>query len=178
MPSVPAKHPLHLAEMPMYCLYQAWSQASPVFVRLCEGRFGITRREWRLLAAVVEYGPLTSAELAATTRLDLVRTSRALGTLCEKGWAARVRDTDDKRIMNVMATESGCELYRAMLPEIMRLNELLMADLTPDEARQLMRLLQVVAQRGARMATENVVADKASRRQGGTRRPPARTPQI
>ena len=177
MPRMPAPLPTHLADMPMYCLYQAWSQASPVFVRLCEGRFGITRREWRLLAAAVEYGPLTSAELAAAARLDLVRTSRALGTLCEKGWAERVRDADDKRIMNVMATQAGRALYQAMLPEIARLNDLLMADLTPDEGRQLLRLLQVVAQRGARMATDNVVADKASRRQGGTRRPPSRPPQ-
>src|SRR3546814_13482728 len=113
MPSVPAQPPVHLAEMPMYCLYQAWSQASPVFVRLCEGRFGITRREWRLLAAAVEYGPLTSAELAATARLDLVRTSRALGTLCGKGWAARVRDSHDNRITHVMPPESGRALYRS-----------------------------------------------------------------
>jgi len=170
MPSVPVQRPFHLAEMPMYCLYQAWSQASPMFVRLCEGRFGITRREWRLLAAVVEYGPLTSAELAATAKLDLVRTSRALGSLCGKGWVDRGRDTDDKRITNVMATESGQALYHAMLPEIAHLNDLLMADLTPDEGRQLLHLLQLVAQRGERMSTENVVADKASRRQGGTRR--------
>ena len=170
--------PAHLADMPMYCLYQAWSQASPVFVRLCEGRFGITRREWRLLAAAVEYGPLTSAELAATARLDLVRTSRALGTLCEKGWVARVRDARDKRIAHVMATEAGLALYRSMLPEVARLNDLLMADLTPAEGQQLLRLLQIVAQRGARMATDNVVADKASRRAGGTRRPPAKPPQT
>ncbi|MDM9560724.1 MULTISPECIES: MarR family winged helix-turn-helix transcriptional regulator [Bordetella] len=173
MPSAPPP-PDHLADMPMYCLYQAWSQASPVFVRLCEGRFGITRREWRLLAAIVEYGPLTSAELAATARLDLVRTSRALGSLSEKGWVARVRDARDRRVANVMATAAGQALYRAMLPEITRLNELLMADLSADEARQLLRLLQIVAERGARMATENVVADKASRRQGGTRRAAAR----
>lgn len=174
MPSVPEQRPFHLAEMPMYCLYQAWSQASPMFVRLCEGRFGITRREWRLLAAVVEYGPLTSAELAATAKLDLVRTSRALGSLCGKGWVDRGRDTDDKRITNVMATESGQALYHAMLPEIAHLNDLLMADLTPDEGRQLLHLLQLVAQRGERMSNENVVADKASRRQGGTRRSRAR----
>lgn len=178
MPSTPAQPLAHLADMPMYYLYQAWSQASPVFVRLCEGRFGITRREWRLLAAVVEYGPLTSAELGATARLDLVRTSRALGTLCEKGWTIREQDAQDRRVANIMATESGCALYQAMLPEITRLNELLMADLTPDESRQLLRLLQVVAQRGERMATENIVADKASRRQGGTRRLPGKPSQA
>src|SRR3546814_13806321 len=128
MPSVPAQPPVHLAEMPMYCLYQAWSQASPVFVRLCEGRFGITRREWRLLAAAVEYGPLTSAELAATARLDLVRTSRALGPLCAKGWADRMRDTRDQRITNVMATESRRALYHARPPDTPRLTDPLMAD--------------------------------------------------
>jgi len=174
MSRLPAPALDHLADMPMYRLYQAWAQASPVFVRLCEGRFGITRREWRLLAVAVEHGPLTSAELAAAARLDLVRTSRALGTLCGKGWTERIRDADDKRVMHVMATGAGRALYRAMLPEIARLNELLVADLDLKERRQLERLLDIVAERGARMAMENVVADKASRRQGGTRRLPAR----
>ena len=31
-----------LSDMLMYRLYQAWSQSNPVFVRLCEGRYGIT----------------------------------------------------------------------------------------------------------------------------------------
>ena len=85
-PREPIEHPL--AEMLMYRLYQAWSQSNPVFVRLCEGRFGITRREWRLLACAVEGGIMTSAELAAAAKLDLARTSRTLGALCGKRLAA------------------------------------------------------------------------------------------
>ncbi|CFP11911.1 transcriptional regulator [Bordetella pertussis] len=66
----------------MYRLYQAWSQSNPVFVRLCEGRYGITRREWRILAAAVEHGRMTSAALAAAASLDLV---------CATSWRASRR---------------------------------------------------------------------------------------
>ncbi|KAG1479827.1 hypothetical protein G6F54_013872 [Rhizopus delemar] len=78
-PSTPLSEPPHLADMLMYRLYQAWSQSNPVFVRLCEGRFGITRREWRILACAVEGGIMHSAELAAAAlQLNLAREGRRL----------------------------------------------------------------------------------------------------
>ena len=99
MATPPAPGQASLSDMLMYRLYQAWSQSNPVFVRLCEGRYGITRREWRLLACAVEGGIMTSAELAAAAKLDLARTSRTLGTLCEKGWLRRLHDSADRRVV-------------------------------------------------------------------------------
>ena len=127
----PVEHPL--AGMLMYQLYQAWAQSNPVFVRLCEGRFGITRREWRLLACAVEGGIMTSAELAAAAKLDLARTSRTLGALCEKGWLRRLPDSADRRVVRIEATADGLDRYRALLPEVMRLNDLLVQDLDAAE---------------------------------------------
>ncbi|MBB1628834.1 MarR family winged helix-turn-helix transcriptional regulator [Achromobacter sp. UMC71] len=167
-PKEPVEHPL--AEMLMYRLYQAWSQSNPVFVRLCEGRFGITRREWRLLACAVEGGIMTSAELAAAAKLDLARTSRTLGALCEKGWLRRLPDSADRRVVRIEATERGLSRYRALLPEVLRLNDLLVQDLDPGEVALLRNLLARIEQRGRRMAEDNIVSEKASRREGGTRR--------
>ncbi|WP_025140058.1 MarR family winged helix-turn-helix transcriptional regulator [Achromobacter sp. DH1f] len=167
-PREPIEHPL--AEMLMYRLYQAWSQSNPVFVRLCEGRFGITRREWRLLACAVEGGIMTSAELAAAAKLDLARTSRTLGALCEKGWLRRLPDSADRRVVRIEATEHGLNRYRALLPEVLHLNDLLVQDLDAAEVAQLRDLLARIEQRGRRMAQDNIVAEKASRREGGTRR--------
>ena len=167
-PREPIEHPL--AEMLMYRLYQAWSQSNPVFVRLCEGRFGITRREWRLLACAVEGGIMTSAELAAAAKLDLARTSRTLGALCEKGWLRRLPDSADRRVVRIVATEHGLNRYRALLPEVLHLNDLLVQDLDAAEVAQLRDLLARIEQRGRRMAQDNIVAEKASRREGGTRR--------
>lgn len=172
-----AAHAPQLDDMLMYRLYRAWSSASPVFVRLCEGRFGITRREWRLLATAVENGPTTSAGLAGAADLDLVRTSRTLGTLCEKGWLQRQADPHDARTVRVQATPAGRALYQQVMPEIAQLNTLFMADLDEDERELLLRLLRTLESRGARMAADNIVEDKASRHAGGTRRT-ARTAAV
>jgi DNA-binding MarR family transcriptional regulator len=43
----------------------------------CEGQFGITRRQWRVLAALMEADSIRSSELAEKIELDRVRTSRA-----------------------------------------------------------------------------------------------------
>ena len=143
-----------LSDMLMYRLYQAWSQSNPVFVRLCEGRYGITRREWRLLACAVEGGIMTSAELAAAAKLDLARTSRTLGTLCEKGWLRRLHDSADRRVVRVEATERGQERYLALLPEVARLNDMLVQDLSATEVEQLRGFLARIEQRGRRMAED------------------------
>ena len=166
----PSDPPPHLADMLMYRLYQAWSQSNPVFVRLCEGRFGITRREWRILACAIEGGIMNSAELAAAAKLDLARTSRTLGALCEKGWLRRLHDSADRRVVRVEATAEGQARYQALLPEVLRLNELLVQDLSETEVALLRDFLGRIEQRGRRMAEDNIVADKASRREGGTRR--------
>lgn len=167
---LPSDPPPHLADMLMYRLYQAWSQSNPVFVRLCEGRFGITRREWRILACAIEGGIMSSAELAAAAKLDLARTSRTLGALCQKGWLRRLHDSADRRVVRVEATAEGLARYQALLPEVLRLNELLVQDLNEAEVALLRDFLGRIEQRGRRMAEDNIVADKASRREGGTRR--------
>lgn len=171
MPNIPEPGQRQLADMLMYRLYQAWSQSNPVFLRLCEGRFGITRREWRVLACAVEGGTMNSAELAAAAKLDLTRTSRTLGALCEKGWLRRLHDNADRRVVRVEATAEGIARYDALLPEVSHLNDLLVQDLSDDEVALLRDFLGRIEQRGRRMAEDNIVSEKASRREGGTRRP-------
>ncbi|CAB3702995.1 MarR family winged helix-turn-helix transcriptional regulator [Achromobacter piechaudii] len=170
MPTESSPASPHLDDMLMYRLYQAWSQSNPVFVRLCEGRFGITRREWRILACAIEGGIMSSAELAAAAKLDLARTSRTLGALCEKGWLRRLHDSADRRVVRIEATADGLARYQALLPEVSRLNELLVQDLSAAEITQLRDFLGRIERRGRQMGQDNIVADKASRREGGTRR--------
>ncbi|AUL14947.1 winged helix DNA-binding domain protein [Bordetella bronchiseptica MBORD675] len=160
-----------LQDMLMYRLYQAWSQSNPVFVRLCEGRYGITRREWRILAAAVEHGRMTSAALAAAASLDLVRTSRTVGALCRKGWLQREHGLSDRRVVHIEATEAGLAHYQAVLPAVAQLNDLLAESLDPAEIDQLRDLLARIEARGRAMAAGNLIAEKADRRAGGTRRP-------
>jgi hypothetical protein len=73
-------------------------------------------------------------------------------------------------VVRVEATAEGLARYEALLPEVSRLNDLLVQDLSDAEVALLRGFLGRIEQRGRRMAEDNIVAEKASRREGGTRR--------
>lgn len=50
-------------------------------IRLCEGRLGITRREWRIIALLAQDEGLLSSQLAERAQLDRARTSKAITSL-------------------------------------------------------------------------------------------------
>jgi len=61
MPESCLTQPKMLDDMLLYRLWQLQSRAGRTVIRLCEGEFGITRREWRLLAQLArEEGVLSS----------------------------------------------------------------------------------------------------------------------
>jgi DNA-binding MarR family transcriptional regulator len=143
--------------MTAFHLYRAWSSANPIFTRLCEGRFNITRREWRILATAVHTGGLTSSELAHAANLDPARTSRAISSLCEKGWLRRERALDDARTVHVFVTQEGIALHAAMMPEISRLNALITQDLSAAELTQLHSLLGKISTRASQLYNADLI---------------------
>jgi DNA-binding MarR family transcriptional regulator len=157
--------------MVVFRIYRAWSAANPIFTRLCEGRFNITRREWRILATSVAHGRLGSAALAEAAMLDSVRTSRTITALCEKGWLQRQRDTQDARNIYVEASPAGLELYRRIMPIIVELNEQVAQDLSAEERRVLDAALDKIMRRSQSLLQAEVIKDRPHRGQGGTRRP-------
>lgn len=167
---VPPHMPTSLRDMVVFRIYRAWSAANPIFTRLCEGRFNITRREWRILATSVVHGRLSSAALADAAMLDSVRTSRTITALCEKGWLQRQRDTRDARNIYVEASPAGLELYRRIMPIVVELNEQVAQDLDAEELRVLSTALDKIMRRSQSLLQAEVIKDRLHRSQGGTRR--------
>lgn len=62
--------PQSLDDVPLYRLSRLLSSAGGGVTRLCEGRFGITRREWRILALLAGEQTLLSCERAQRARRD------------------------------------------------------------------------------------------------------------
>jgi len=164
---VPPHMPTSLRDMVVFRIYRAWSAANPIFTRLCEGRFNITRREWRILATSVVHGRLSSAALAEAAMLDSVRTSRTITALCEKGWLLRQRDA---RNIYVEASPAGLELYRRIMPIVVALNEQVAQDLDAEELRVLSTALDKIMRRSQSLLQAEVIKDRLHRSQGGTRR--------
>ena len=137
-------------------------------VRLCEGRFGITRREWRLIVVLAQQGPGLSSELARRAQLEPARTSRALTVLVEKGLVVRTPRLGDRRQVEVALTPAGQALHARLFPEVAAINQRLLSVLSPSELDLLDDCLDRL-QRAADRHLAEADLPKANRRLGRLR---------
>lgn len=139
--------PQQLGDLVLFRLSRLAATAGAQVVRLCEGRFGVTRREWRLVALLAESGPLSPSQLALHAQLDRARTSRTLSTLIAKGLVRRTVQARDQRYAEVSLTDQGSTLHAQLFPGVAAINRQLLADLQPQEAAALEDLLERLQRR-------------------------------
>lgn len=151
--------PRRLDDFMLFRLARLSAVAGSMVVRLCEGRFGITRREWRLLAALADAGPLPSSALADRIELDRARTSRAVGQLVDKRLVRRDAAAAGTLLQ---LTEAGQALHAALLPEVARINGELLQALSDAEVEQFDALVQRLLDR-ARQQLQQADLPKTAR---------------
>lgn len=154
---MPARHllqPKTLDDMLLYVMWQLQACAGSVVVRLCESEFGITRREWRMVAQLAVHEGVQSSELARHAALDRARTSRALTGLEAKGLVERTPRPGDRREVLVRLTPQGRALHAALLPRVMQINRELLSALDEGEVEQLERFFVRLQQRAEAMRAD------------------------
>ncbi len=166
-------HPGSLDDVLLYRLSRLLATAGGMVIRLCEGRFGITRREWRILALLAQDDGLLSSQLAQRAQLDRARTSRAITSLAGKQLLERRPLPGDRRQAALALTEAGRALYDQLFPLVLEINRELLASLPAAGVERLDAALDVLQQRADSMvATAGPGLPKADRRRGaGPRRP-------
>ena len=102
--------------MLLFRINRYFGAAGGVAMRMCEAHFGITRREWGVMATVAANEGLLSSELAERAQLDRARTSRALSGLEEKGWVQRSPMPGDRRRVAVSASSRTRSRARSPKP--------------------------------------------------------------
>ena len=146
--------------------------------RLCEGRYGITRREWRLICILAVQGAMSPSELAEQAHLERARVSRHITDLVAKKLVARLGVPDDKRRALVELNERGRKLYEELFPQSVRFNNMVLQALTSAELAvfdvALTRLMEVTEELGR----SHLLSEKADRRHGGSRRFAKMEPDI
>jgi DNA-binding MarR family transcriptional regulator len=141
-----------------------------MITRLCEGRYGITRREWRLIALLAAHGAMSPSELATSARLERPRVSRLITELVAKNIVARVGDPNDKRRALVRLTDQGQALYDELFPRTIGFNNQVLAALSEEELKAFDAALAKLTEEATRIASGKPVAEKADRRHGGARK--------
>ncbi|MBK6650322.1 MAG: MarR family transcriptional regulator [Betaproteobacteria bacterium] len=146
------------------------SGGAPV-IRLCEGRYGITRREWRVIASLQSAKRMLSSELAEHLQLDRARTSRAITSLVAKGLLQRHGVAGDQRKAAVEMTDKGRKLYAELFPQVQEINAGLLGALSDSEIALLDNMLSAVQSQAERMGMLDGLP-KADRRRGRKLPPP------
>jgi DNA-binding MarR family transcriptional regulator len=139
-------------------------------IRLCEGRYGITRREWRLIALLAAHGAMSPSELATRAHLERARTSRHITELVERGFIRRRPVASDGRRAELELAAPGRKLYDELFPISARFNCQVVSVLSPAELEAFDVALDKLTQSAERIAAAKPVAEKADRRHGGARR--------
>jgi DNA-binding MarR family transcriptional regulator len=140
-------------------------------IRLCEGRFGVSRLEWRLVAALVESGACSPSALSKRAHVELPRVSRTLRRLIGKDLVERRPAPADPRRFVVAATGDGEALYRALWPELVAINRRVASVLSVEEAVVLDRCLTKLTAQAQQLQDEGGGVDvRTDRRLGGSRR--------
>ena len=157
-----------LDDLLLYRLSRLIAVGGSMVIRLCEGRFGITRREWRLIATLASRGELNSSQLAGHAQLDRARTSKAVGSLVAKGLLSRTHPAGDRRQVLLGLTASGQALYDELFPLVSRINADLLGALDEGTAARLDDALRRLQAPAERMAGEAVLpkADRSRRGAG------------
>ena len=176
---MPAAHPdatpserlASVEDLLLYRLGQLSAAAGAMVVRLCEGGYGITRREWAVLAQLHDQpqGLLPSA-LAERMHRDRARTSRALTALQGKGLVARVVLPHDRRSARVSLTAQGQALYAELMPQVQAINARILEVLEPAQKQALDVALECLRVQARHLLSEMAPElPKADRRRGGRR---------
>lgn len=145
-PSPALPQPKAITEFLLYRIYRLLSVGGGMTLRICEGEFGVTRREWHVLAVVAVNGLVTSTQLALHTNLDRPAASKAITSLVRKKLLSRTARPGDARYSELSLTLQGSDLYQRMFPRLSAVSMRLLEPLTQTEVAQLDSFLERMQQ--------------------------------
>jgi DNA-binding MarR family transcriptional regulator len=161
--------PRSLFDLVNYQMHMIESLSASNVTRMCEGEFGITRREWRFIALLAAVGEMAPSDLALRSGLDRSRTSKALMPLLAKRLIERRSQPGDRRRASVALSAEGQALYARIFPRVVEVNTALLDVLGQGDVATLARLLTRLRRRAIEIANSDLVEAVADRRGGGSR---------
>lgn len=103
--------------------------------------FGITPVQFALLQALVQSPGVDQNTLAAQVAFDPATSGSVVGRLEAKGWIRREADPQDRRRKLLHVTPQGLQALQDMQAAVRRVQQQILAPLTPSQAQQLVDLL-------------------------------------
>ncbi len=103
--------------------------------------FGLDGSDWRTLAVLANYAPISAKALAETLDIHQVQMTRALTKLHNLGLLSRRTDKHDKRKIVLQLNRKGKAIYEEIAPRAQALEEKNFASFSAAERKQVLALL-------------------------------------
>lgn len=132
---------LHLSEFLPYQLSVTSNAVSERIAKEYSSQFGLKIPEWRLLAVLGQGKPLSQRDLVSATLMDKVTVNRAARALADRGLIERAAHSSDRRSHLLALTPAGTQLYDAIAPVAMAMEERTLAGLSAAERAALKDML-------------------------------------
>lgn len=142
MPHRPA---LDFANFLPYRMSVASNTISQAIAADYEERFGLSVTQWRVMAILGRHDGLAARDVAERTAMDKVAVSRALSALVERGFVLRATAREDRRASRLRLSATGRRVHDEIVPLAIEHERRLLARLSREEQRWLVRLLDVLA---------------------------------
>jgi DNA-binding MarR family transcriptional regulator len=135
MPSLPQapKQTLELENFLPYRLSVLAQLVSESLHDLYAGPFDLTVTQWRVMAALGRFAPLTASDVGQRIVMDKVAVSRAVAGLMKRGLVERATDRADRRCASLRLSARGRAMHARIVPLALEYEAMLYKSLSPDE---------------------------------------------
>jgi DNA-binding MarR family transcriptional regulator len=102
---------------------------------LYAGPFGLSVTQWRVMAALGRFAPLTASDVGQRIVMDKVAVSRAVAGLLKRGLVERAADRNDRRRASLRLSARGKTMHARIVPLALGYEERLYQALTSEQRR-------------------------------------------
>ena len=99
--------------------------------------YGLSVTQWRVMAALGRFAPLTASEVGLRIVMDKVAVSRAVASLMKRGLVERSADLDDRRRASLHLTRHGRAIHAEIVPLALKYEADLYQALSTEERQTL-----------------------------------------
>lgn len=110
-------------------------------------KYGVLPSNWRAMAAIGRYGPMSASDVCAHTTVEPDKVTRAVNTLLTLNYVRREQDKFDKRRVVLSLTPLGRNVYNEIETATRQMELTLLDVLTERERDTLARVLKKLEQR-------------------------------
>jgi Transcriptional regulators len=104
---------------------------------LYAGPFDLSVTQWRVMAALGRFAPLSASDVGQRIVMDKVAVSRAVASLMNRGLVERATDLDDRRRASLRLTPKGRTMHAKIVPIALKYEAELYEALSAEERQTL-----------------------------------------